>query len=197
VRTAQSLAALSVGMAQAVAFSLVALPARHVWLRMVFVPAGLWTGTVAALWFLIPESSLFLRIALIVLGAITVTAWILLPLLGKNRGFVERNNRRYPSVRFACPRCGTRVDWMQGVAACTDCGLFMHLHWPADEAQAKNAEDAVRVPRAAVRPVEFACPACEQVAPWPRGDNTCASCGLKLSIFWNVHAKKPAPAKKS
>lgn len=189
VRVAQGLTALSIGMAQAVVFSLIALPAGRVWLRLVFVPVGLWTGTFAALWFVLPERGFVLKLGLVVLGALTLTAWVLLPFFGKDRGFVERGKRRYPSVRFACPRCGTRVDWTQGVAACTDCGLFMHLHWPADEAQARRAEEALR-PLPAYRSVRFACPACEHVEDWPRGDNTCSACGLKLSIYWNVHTRK-------
>ncbi len=191
VRTAQGLTALTIGLAQAVGFSLVALPAERVWLRMVFVPVVLWAGTFAALWFVLPEHGVGLQIALAVFGALTLTAWIMLPFYGKDRGFVERNNRRLPSVRFACPRCGTRVDWTQGVAACTDCGLFMHLHWPADEAQAKRAEDAVAPPPPVERAVRFACPACNEVEEWPRGDNACSHCGLKLSIYWNTHVKKP------
>ena len=74
MRIAQCLAALSAGFAHAVAFSLVALPARRVWMRLVFVPIGLWTGTFAALWLVWPFENVSLRIFLGVLGGFTFAA---------------------------------------------------------------------------------------------------------------------------
>jgi predicted RNA-binding Zn-ribbon protein involved in translation (DUF1610 family) len=192
VRIAQCLAALSAGFAHAVAFSLVALPRRRVWMRLVFVPIGLWTGTFAALWLVWPFESVSLRILLGLLGGFTLTAWIMLPFYSKNRGFVERGEKKLPSVRFPCPRCGTRVDWAQGVGSCTDCGLFMHLHWPADERQHEHPDrPQATSPAPPARAVRFACPSCGETSEWPRGDNTCPSCGMKLSIHWNVHTKAP------
>jgi predicted RNA-binding Zn-ribbon protein involved in translation (DUF1610 family) len=192
VRIAQCLAALAVGFAHAVAFSLVALPARRVWMRLVFVPVGLWTGTFAALWLAWPFESVSLRILLGLLGGITITAWVMLPFYSKNRGFVERGKKKLPSVRFPCPRCGTRVDWAQGVGSCTDCGLFMHLHWPADERQTQHPDPSPAAsPARPARAVKFACPSCGETSEWPRGDNTCPSCGMKISIHWNVHTKAP------
>src|SRR5207247_10945092 len=129
----------------AVAFSLVPLPPRRVWLRMLIVPLGLWTGTFAAFWFVLPQASRGLEALLLVLGSTTLTSWVLLPFWVRNRGWVQHGSRRFPSVRFPCPRCGTRVDWGQGVASCTDCGLFIHLLWPADELQARGEGSAAAI----------------------------------------------------
>lgn len=187
LRIAMGLAALSLGLAHAVAASLVALPPRRVWLRMTFVPVGLWAGTLAGLWLVMPVPGPVLEVCFGALAAIALGGWIALALGGRERGYVVRDGKRIPSVRFPCPRCGTRVDWTSGVGACTDCGLFMHLLWPADELQALRAEA-----RTTARPldggaVRFACPRCARVSSWTPGDGACAACGLKLSLHWNVH----------
>lgn len=187
-RVAQALGAISAGLAHAVTFSVVALPARRVWMRMVLVPLGIWTGTFAAFWFVMPASTTTLDVALLVLGSATVTSWVMMPFWARNRGFVQHGSRRFPSVRFACPRCGTHVDWGQGIAACTDCGLFIHLLWPADELQARGEGSGAAIRRHS-RSVEFPCPACSARVEWIQGDNTCQACGLKLSMHWNVHGK--------
>jgi hypothetical protein len=195
LRIAQALTALSIGLAHAVLVSRVPLPAERVWLRMIYVPVGLWAGTLAALWLWTPGRSVGLEIALGVLAALTLTSWILLAIQSRERGFVVRGQDVTPSVRFACPRCGTRVDWPRGVAACTDCGLFVHLHWPADELQARHAADPAKakaLEAAPERSLRFACPACRQLDTWKVGDDKCTWCGLKLSMHWNVHVKQPA-----
>lgn len=189
VHIAQAFIALAAGFAHAIAFSLIALPPRKVWLRLVFVQIGLWACTFAALWFALPQRELSLEIALALLGSLTISTWLSMPFYTRDRGWMQRGNKRMPSVRFACPRCGTRVDWGTGVGACTDCGLFMHLQWPADELQKKRAETATAAEPRPARTVRFACPACERASDWPRGDNTCCACGLKLSIHWNVHVR--------
>jgi len=102
---------------------------------------------------------------------------------------VQHGSRRFPSVRFPCPRCGTRVDWGQGLACCTDCGLFIHLLWPADELQ-KKGEGAGATIRRHTRAVNFPCPACDEIVEWIQGDNSCPKCGLKLSMHWTVQPKK-------
>jgi len=190
-RIAPSLGAVSAGLAHGVVFSLVALPPRRVWLRMILVPLGMWTGTFAALWFVVPQHTLALKVILLVLAGATVASWILVPFASKNRGFVQHGSRRFPSVRFPCPRCGTRVDWGQGVACCTDCGLFIHLLWPADELQKKGEGSAVTIRRHS-RAVVFPCPDCEEPVEWIQGDNKCPQCGLKLSMHWSVKARKGA-----
>ncbi len=186
-RLAGGLLAIATGLAHNVAFSLIALPAKRVWLRMVLVPLGMWFGTFASLWLVMPSSSFALQSAVLVLGSITLTTWVLLPFFARNRGFIVSGKRLLPSVRFPCPRCGTRVDWSQGVAACTDCGLFLHILWPADELQRQAGGQA---PSPNDRHVRFACPQCSVVDDWPCGDDVCKSCGLKLSLHWNVQPRK-------
>ncbi len=189
VRVAPALGAVSAGLAHAVTFSLVALPLRKVWLRMILVPLGMWTGTFAALWFVVPQQNPTLKAILLPLAAATVTSWILVPFYAKNHGFVQHGSRRFPSVRFPCPRCGTRVDWGQGLACCTDCGLFIHLLWPADELQRRGEGAGVSIRRHS-RAVSFPCPACGEIVDWIQGDNSCPKCRLKLSMHWSVQAKK-------
>jgi len=189
VRIAPALGAISAGLAHAVTFSLVVLPPRKVWLRMILVPLGIWTGTFAALWIIVPEHNLAMKTILLVLSAATATSWILVPFYSKNRGFVQHGTRRFPSVRFPCPRCGTRVDWGQGLACCTDCGLFIHLLWPADELQKKGEGSEVTIRRRS-RAVAFPCPACQEPVEWIQGDNTCPHCRLKLSMHWSLQSKK-------
>jgi hypothetical protein len=185
-RAAAGMAAIAAGLAHGVWFSLVALPRQKVWLRLVLVPIGMWCGTFLSLWFLLPDHQPVLRILIAVLGSATVTAWIVLPFLSREKGYVEAGTRKVPSVRFPCPRCGTRVDWGQGIAACTDCGLFLHIYWPADEqATPASAADATATPRS----VRFACPSCGVASEWRCGDGTCEHCGLKLSLHWNVHPR--------
>jgi endogenous inhibitor of DNA gyrase (YacG/DUF329 family) len=188
-RVAPALGAVSAGLAHAVTFSLVALPPRKVWLRMILVPSGLWAGTFAALWIVVPQHSLALKVTLFLLATATVTSWVLVPFYGKNRGFVQHGSRRFPSVRFPCPRCGTRVDWGQGLACCTDCGLFIHLLWPADELQKKGEGSDVSIRRRS-RVVAFPCPACQVPVEWIQGDNACPNCKLKLSMHWSLLKKK-------
>jgi len=188
-RIAPALGAISAGLAHAVTFSLVALPPRKVWLRMILVPLGLWAGTFAALWLVVPQHNLTHKAILLLLLAGTITSWILVPLYSKNRGFVQHGSRKFPSVRFPCPRCGTRVDWGQGLACCTDCGLFIHLLWPADELQ-KKGEGSEATIRRRSRAVAFPCPACQVPVEWIQGDNACPNCKLKLSMHWSLQAKK-------
>src|SRR6187399_2465902 len=87
-RVAPALGAISAGLAHAVTFSLVALPPRKVWLRMVLVPLGMWTGTFTALWLVLPEQNLVLKGMILPLLGATFTSWILVPIYSKNRGFV-------------------------------------------------------------------------------------------------------------
>lgn len=183
LRVASGAAAIAAGLAHGIWFSLVALPARRVWLRIVFVPLGMWCGTFASLWLVVPYENASLRLWVAALGAATLCAWLALPFLARDEGFVLSGSRRIPSVRFPCPRCGTRVDWGQGIAACTDCGLFLHIDWPAaGEAEPERAETGR--PRRSVR---FACPRCRAVAQWERGRSACRACGLDLALHWNEH----------
>ena len=62
----------------------------------------------------------FLGWVILLLASGTLTACCLLPFWARERGFVLQGVRRSPTVRFPCPRCGTRVDWARGVASCTD-----------------------------------------------------------------------------
>jgi hypothetical protein len=189
LRIAMGLAAVALGLAHAVAASLVALPPRRVWMRMTFVPVGLWAGTLAGLWLVMPVPGAVLEVCFGALAAIAVGGWIALAIGGRERGYVVRDGKRNASVRFPCPRCGTRVDWSCGVGACTDCGLFVHLLWPADELQAQHARADAPARPVHDRHVRFACPQCSRVASWPSGDGACAGCGLKLSLHWNAHVK--------
>jgi endogenous inhibitor of DNA gyrase (YacG/DUF329 family) len=191
-RAAAGLAAIAAGLAHGVWFSLVALPAQKVWLRLVLVPIGMWCGTFTSLWFLLPNERFTVKVLVAVLGSATLTAWIMLPFLSREKGYVKSGSRMIPSVRFPCPRCGTRVDWGQGIAACTDCGLFLHIYWPADEnATPAGTEDPTTAPRS----VRFACPSCGVASEWPRGDGACEHCGLKLSLHWNVHPQHRAASR--
>lgn len=187
-RVAAGLGAISAGLAHGVVFSLVPLSAGRAWLRMILVPLGMWCGTFTSLWFFWPAAGASVLAPLAVLGAGTLAAWLALPFMSRNRGVVASGTRMVPSVRFPCPRCGTRVDWGQGIAACTDCGLFMHIYWPADETHAAaTADDSSAAPRS----VRFACPSCRVKSDWPCGDGQCADCGLKLTLHWNVHPGRP------
>jgi hypothetical protein len=67
---------------------------------------------------------------------------------------------------------------------CTDCGLFVHTHWPADDLHAEEGHPLVLRPRRFVR---FACPQCQREQDWPAGDSACGGCALKVSMHWNVH----------
>lgn len=186
-RAAAGLAAMAAGIAHGVWFSLVPLPAHRVWLRLLLVPIGMWCGTFASMWFLLPQEQITVKVLVAVLGSATLTAWVMLPFLSREKGYVESGARKVPSVRFPCPRCGTRVDWGQGIAACTDCGLFLHIWWPADEnAKPANAVDAQASPKS----VRFACPSCGVMSEWQCGDDECEHCGLKLSLHWNVHPQR-------
>jgi len=188
-RIAPALGAISAGLAHAVTFSLVAMPPRKVWLRMVLVPLGIWTGTFAALWMIVPQPSPALKWVLFPLMSATLTSWFLAPFYAKDKGFVQHGSRRFPSVRFPCPRCGTRVDWGQGLACCTDCGLFIHLLWPADKLQKGGEGQDVSIKRLS-RNVAFPCPSCREPVEWIQGDNACPNCNLKLSMHWSLQAKK-------
>ena len=183
-RYANGLAALALGFAHAVVFSLAALSAQRVWLRGWMLFAGLWAGAFAALWIFDPTRHLVLDVVLAVLALATLASWIALPLLSRERGFTRHGALTVPSVRFGCPRCGTRVDWGRGVAACTDCGLFLHIAWPARDDAAETAVPVVD------RSVRFSCPECGTRSRWNTGLSTCGRCGLKLTLHWNVHRTK-------
>ncbi|MBK7876111.1 MAG: hypothetical protein IPJ77_10210 [Planctomycetes bacterium] len=180
-RYANGLAALALGFAHAVVFSLAALPRERVWLRGWMLFSGLWAGAFGALWIFDPERHLAFDVLLGVFAVATIASWIALPFATRERGFTQHGALTVPSVRFACPRCGTRVDWGRGVAACTDCGLFLHIAWPArEDAPAKAAPDVERS-------VRFSCPECGSRGRWNDGLSTCSGCGLRLSLHWNVH----------
>ncbi|MDZ4775092.1 MAG: hypothetical protein SGI72_18390 [Planctomycetota bacterium] len=192
LRIGSGLTAIAGGMAHGVWFSLTALSAKRAWLRLILIPLGMWCGTFASLWFFWHEAGDSMGAPLLISSAATLVSWLALPLLSRDRGFVESGSRRIPSVRFPCPRCGTRVDWGQGIASCTDCGLFLHIYWPADEIQQQAREPQVGVEAKSVR---FACPKCRVVSDWPRGDDVCAHCGLKVTLHWNTHATAAPPPK--
>lgn len=180
-RFAQGLAAVALGFAHAVVFTLAALPRERVWLRGPMVFSGLWGGALGGLWIFDRDPSWWLGAAAIVAGVATAIAWIALPRLTAERGFTRHGALEVPSVRFGCPRCGTRVDWGRGVAACTDCGLFLHIAWPVGEheAAAKPVEGAPGV--------RFSCPECGAAEHWSTGLSECRRCGLRLSLYWNIH----------
>jgi hypothetical protein len=193
MRIAQTTAAVAAGMAHSVIFSLVALPRRWVWMRILLSTVGMWAGTFLALWVVVPESNSMLTVLVTLLGSLTIAAWATLPIWSRDRGYIEQAGQKLPTVRFACPRCGTRVDWSQGIAACTDCGLFMHLLWPADALHQKQIDEGKPLHLGDPdRTVKFACPRCGHSTDWPCGDLTCSECGLKISIHWNAH-KRVAP----
>ena len=180
-RYAYGLAALALGFAHAVVFSIAALPRERVGLRGWMLFAGLWAGAFAALVIFDPSPNPALIVVLGLRGVATIASWCALPFLSRERGFTRHGSADVPSVRFACPRCGTRVDWGKGVAACTDCGLFLHIAWPASE----PAEAPTPAP--VERSVRFSCPGCGTRARWNVGVSACARCGLALSLHWNVH----------
>ncbi len=192
-RFAASLAAIAGGAAHAVWVSTLALPRQRVWLRLLFVPMGLWAGATLSLWFVLPTRGAILEVCLLLLLSATVTSWVLLPWYGRRPKVIALGARKLPCVRFACPRCGTRVDWAQGIFACTDCGLFLHVDWPAHEREDRPAQVL------AERSVRFACPGCGKPREWKRGEDQCEGCGLKVELHWNEHVRKPAaeePARK-
>ncbi|MBL8857019.1 MAG: hypothetical protein JNL28_00735 [Planctomycetes bacterium] len=191
LRMGAGLAAIAAGIAHAVCFSILPLPAKRVWMRLILIPIGAWCGTFASLWFLWHQAGDSVRAPLVVLGAATILSWLTVPFFARNRGYVESGTRKIPSVRFPCPRCGTRVDWGQGIAACTDCGLFLHIYWPADEIQKRDVFVTGDHEPASVR---FACPQCRVKSDWPRGDRSCTHCGLKVSLHWNTHTGPIPPA---
>ncbi len=183
-RIAFSTLSIAAGIAHGVVFSITALPAARTWTRMLLVPLGMWTGTFIAMWFAIPLGGAVLGWLIVLLASGTLTTWCLLPFWSRERGFIVQGARRIPTVRFPCPRCGTRVDWARGVASCTDCGLFVHMDWPADDLYAAEGHPVVLQPR---RSAHFDCPECGRDNDWPCGDSACSQCGLKLSLHWNVH----------
>lgn len=182
-RYAFSLAAWSLGFAHAVVFSLTALPRSVIPFRPFLVGAGLWGGAFAGVWLGSPARFVVLDVLVVLLGLATLAAWIALPLLSREPRATRHGSVEVPSVRFACPRCGTHVDWGRGVAACTDCGLFLHISWPAVAASASAAPAPVDLSRG----VRFACPECSKRQTWPTGIGACPACGLRLSLHWNVH----------
>lgn len=182
-RYAFSLAAWSLGFAHAVVFSLTVLPRRAIPFRPLLVGVGLWGGAFAGVALSSPARFVVLDVLVVVLGLATLAAWIALPFLARASGVTRHGALVVPSVRFACPRCGTHVDWGRGVAACTDCGLFLHISWPAVAPNAGAPPEAA----GAARAVRFACPECSTRQTWPTGVGACPSCGLRLSLHWNVH----------
>lgn len=186
-RLAFALSLLSIGFALAVLVSLAPLPARSVWMRVPLVALSLWTATLAAFVQTTSAPSGVLVWATYALAVLVAAGLVALLLQGRERGIVERGELRVPSVRFDCPRCGTRADWGRGIAACTDCGLFLHLHWPA-EGSNKGVTDAARTLR-------FACPQCRSAHAWPVGTSSCPGCGLEVALHWNVQGASQATSK--
>lgn len=182
-RYAFSLAAWALGFAHAVVFSLTAMPRGAIVFRGVLVGTGLWAGCFAGLWLGTSERFATLEVLVVVLGLLTLATWIALPFLSKEPGVARHGSIEVPSVRFPCPRCGTHVDWGRGVAACTDCGLFLHISWPAVAPKAGAKPDPAGVPRS----VRFSCPSCATRNTWHTGLGVCPRCGLRLSLHWNVH----------
>lgn len=185
LRYAYGLVAIALGCAHAVVFSIAALPRERVWLRSALVFAGLWGGALTALWIFSPERHLVLDVLVGILATIAVLGWVSLPFLSREKGFTRLGELQVPSVRFACPRCGTRVDWGKGVAACTDCGLFLHIAWPARE----DAEPARAPAPAPPRSVRFSCPSCGARGTFTSGVSACRACGLAIALHWNVHTR--------
>jgi len=180
---AASLTALAAGQAQLVWVSTLALPRNKVWLRILAAPLSLWAGASLALVLMQPEPRAWLVGLTQALCLLCIAAWIALPWIGRNRGLVRIGSRDAPSVRAACPRCGTRVDWAKGLYACTDCGLFMHLDWGPDpqvRAPLKQQPDPALKMR-------FACPGCDTLCEWPRGDQRCGNCQTPVRLHWNEH----------
>ena len=180
-----ALSLLSIGFALAVLVSLAPLPARHVRMRVPLVALSLWGATLAAFVQASTAPSRALVYGTYALAALVGVGVVALLRLGRERGFVERGDGETPSVRFDCPRCGTRADWGRGIAACTDCGLFLHLHWPADGPP--KVTDAARTLR-------FACPGCRRAHAWPVGTSSCPGCALAVALHWNVQGADRRPA---
>lgn len=181
-RLGAGLTAITAGIAHGVGFSILPLPARRATWRFVLVPLGMWCGTFASIWFFFDYRGIGLVIPLGVLATAVVASWVAAPFLARERGTVESGSRLVPSVRFPCPRCGTRVDWANGIWACTDCGLFVRVQWPAPPEAA--SEPVPEVPRG----VRFACPQCGRRHDWPCGVDACPACRLTIAVHWNVHS---------
>ena len=146
------------------------------------------SGATLAMWCVLPVRGVVLEGCLVLLLAATVTSWFLVPWYGRRPAYIALGARKLPCVRFACPRCGTRVDWAQGVYACTDCGLFLHVDWPAHEREARSPQVL------AERSVEFECPGCGKLRAWKRGEDQCEGCGLKIELHWNEHVRQAGAA---
>lgn len=189
LRVAAALGALAAGQAQLVWVSTLALPRNKVWLRVLAAPLSMMTGACLAFVLMQPAPPAWLVGVTAGLCSLSVVAWGALPWIGRNRGTVGIGSRAVPSVRCACPRCGTQVDWAQGLYACTDCGLFMHLDWSR---QPKLRQPLQSVPDPS-RTMRFACPGCRHQRDWPRGDQQCPQCGLGISLHWNEHKRPQLP----
>lgn len=202
---AAGLAAITAGLAHGVGFSLVPLPAGRTSWRFVLVPLGMWCGTFASIWFFYGYAGLEYVIPTLVLAAATVASWVALPFFARRRTHVTVAGRAVACVRFACPRCGTRVDFARGIMPCTDCGLFLRLDWSETRADGAAHDSSVggsdrsrpddrsgaAVPVSADTTslgVRFDCPGCGRNARWPRGETPCPSCGRRIALHWNVHA---------
>jgi hypothetical protein len=172
-RHAHALVAVAAGLAHAVALLLLPFPRERVVLRAPLAAAGAACGLLGAAWIEADGAHVALDVVLALAALATAAAWI--AWLAWTRAASARGG---PSVRFACPRCGTRVDWRRGAEPCTDCGLFLHIAWPA-EAQPQ--------PSASPRALRFACPQCGTRGRWSNGSSACARCGLSVALYWNTH----------
>jgi hypothetical protein len=188
-RVAGSLTALTAGQTQLVWVSTLALPRNKVWLRVLAAPLSVWAGTSLAFVLMQPEPAAWLLGMTQALCALCVLAWVFLPWIGRDRGSVAIGSRAIPSLRSPCPRCGTRVDWAKGLYACTDCGLFVHLDWGQDP----QVRDALKQQQDPGRTMRFACPGCDKVRDWARGEHHCSHCQTPVRLHWNEHKQGPKP----
>jgi hypothetical protein len=173
--------AAAAGLGHACAFNLVPLPHRRTRLRMWLVPLGMWAGGAGSFAILTQHQHAWADIVALAMSLPVLAAWACMPILAKRPSHVQLGERPVPALRFACPRCGTVVDWGRGVWPCTDCGLFLKLDVPADAAALSSKLDD---PAGVVR---LECPSCGTRRAAGRGRSDCAKCQASLSLHWNMH----------
>ena len=180
-RLGWGIVAAAAGIAHACAFNLVPLPPHRTKLRLVLVPLGLWAGGAGSFAILTQHQHAWIDLLALALALPVAAAWACVPFATRAPAQMALGGRAVSCLRFNCPRCGTVVDWPQGVWPCTDCGLFLKLDLPADpQAPAHRLDDAAGV-------VQLSCPQCGTARAASRGRSDCASCGASLSVHWNMH----------
>jgi hypothetical protein len=181
-RRALALAVLAAGLGHAPWFRFAALPEQVAPLRHWLCRAGAWAGVAGAIALWMTEPPLFVRLAAAITSAAALSVWFT---VGRPRRAQPVADGGRPRARFPCPRCGTVGDWDEGVQACGDCGLFVHL-WFDPEAADEPARFAPEDPDPA-RSVRFACAGCGNVVDWVQGHTACGVCQRTVLLHWNAH----------